>query len=119
MSKILIADDSMFQRKLMKDAVVEMGHEYIEAKNGQEALDLINDQNPDCLMLDLLMPVMDGIQLLEELKKVDSPLPRIVLSADIQESTISKCLELGALKFLNKPFKKDEFIASINLALNS
>lgn len=118
MSKILIADDSMFQRKLMRDTVLKMGHECVEAVNGKEALDLVTSEKPDCLVLDLLMPVMDGIQLLEELKAIDTNIPRIVLSADIQESTASKCLELGAMKFLNKPFKKDQFIEFINIALN-
>ncbi len=117
MTKILLADDSMFQRKLMRDTILGMDFTCIEAENGLEALQLFNAEQPHCIVLDLLMPEMDGFTLLEELKKLETDTPKIVLSADIQETTIQKCMDLGAFAFLNKPFNKEKFIETINKAL--
>ena len=68
MSRILIADDSLLQRRTLSSIVTDEGHEVQTAKNGREALDLIPSQSPDCLLLDLLMPEVDGIQVLETLR---------------------------------------------------
>jgi CheY-like chemotaxis protein len=106
MSRVLITDDSLLQRKTLSAIVVEAGHEVETACNGQEALEKIQANLPDCLLLDMLMPIMDGVQVLEQLESQGLKLPVIVLTADVQEWLKTRCLELGATTFLNKPIKQ-------------
>lgn len=108
MSRVLITDDSLLQRRTLSAIVADIGHEVDTACNGQEALEKIQANPPDCLLLDLLMPVMDGVQVLEQLKSQGASLPVIVLTADVQEWLKDRCLELGATLFLNKPLKQSQ-----------
>ena len=106
MSRILIADDSSSQRIILSRILKTLGHEIDTAGNGQEALEKIEADPPDCMLLDNLMPVMDGLQTLEALQARNITLPIIMLTADIQEWLKTRCLELGATLFLNKPVKQ-------------
>ena len=108
MSRVLITDDSLLQRRTLSAIVADIGHEVDTACNGQEALEKIQANPPDCLLLDLLMPVLDGVQVLEQLKSQGASLPVIVLTADVQEWLKDRCLELGATLFLNKPLKQGQ-----------
>lgn len=108
MSRILITDDSLLQRKTLSAIVTDAGHEVDTACNGQEALEKILAKTPDCLLLDMLMPVMDGVQLLEQLETQGITLPVIVLSADVQEWLKTRCMELGVKTFLNKPVRQEQ-----------
>ncbi len=107
MGRILITDDSLLQRKTLSAIVADAGHEVDTACNGQEALDKIQANPPDCLILDMLMPIIDGVQVLEGLESRGVKLPVIVLTADVQEWLKERCLELGVNTFLNKPVKQD------------
>jgi CheY-like chemotaxis protein len=107
MAVILIIDDSAFTRKRIRDMVKAVGHETLEAANGREGLAMTAAHAPDCILTDLLMPEMDGIEVLEALRKGGSEIPVIVLTADIQESTHARCLALGAKAVMNKPPKQD------------
>lgn len=113
MSRILITDDSMAQRMILSDMVKAAGHETWTANNGWEALERMRAEPPDCLLLDLLMPEMDGVQLLEALKAENIHIPVIVISADIQEWIRNQCIELGAKEFLNKPPKAEALCSAI------
>ncbi len=76
------------------------------AGNGQEALEKIEANPSDCMLLDNLMPIMDGLQTLEALQARNINLPIIMLTADIQDWVRIRCLELGATIFLNKPIEQ-------------
>lgn len=117
MSRILITDDSLLQRNMLSAIVKGEGHDTQTAINGREALESIQAQRPDCLLLDMLMPEVDGIQVLEALKAQSITLPVIVLTADVQEWMKTQCLELGAQKFLNKPVKQEELRAALKEVL--
>ena len=108
MGRVLIADDSLLQRKTLSAIVGDVGHEVDTASHGQEAIDKIQVNPPDCLLLDMLMPVMDGVQVLEQLKSLGIKIPTIVITADVQEWLKDRCLELGATTILNKPVKQDQ-----------
>jgi CheY-like chemotaxis protein len=108
MSRILITDDSLLQRKTLSAIVQDEGHEVDTANNGREALEKIQANPPDCLLLDMLMPEIDGIQVLETLQSQRMKLRIIVLTADVQEWLKTRCLELGATTFLNKPVKQEQ-----------
>ncbi len=106
MSRILITDDSSSQRIILSGILEKLGHEIETAGNGQEAIEKIEANPPDCMLLDNLMPVMDGLQTLEALQARNITLPIIMLTADIQDWLRTQCFELGASAFLNKPVKQ-------------
>jgi len=111
--RILVTDDSSTTRGFIKKVLVDAGFQVIEASNGVEALLLINREVPDLLMLDLLMPDMDGLEVLEKLKTASIKVPTIVITADIQEQVKEECFELGARDFLNKPVTAETILNSI------
>ncbi len=103
MPLLLIADDSMFQRFQAAKAAREAGFDVIEAKDGEECLRLARENRPDALLLDLNMPGPGGLEVMETLREENAGLAVVVVTADIQETTRQRCLELGARSFLNKP----------------
>ena len=117
MSDILITDDSLLQRRTLSAIVKDIGHEVRTATNGREALEQIDSQVPDCLLLDMLMPEVDGVQVLESLQAKNLHFPIIVLTADIQDWLKERCFELGAKQFLNKPVKQEELKVAIHAIL--
>ncbi len=119
MSRILITDDSSSQRIILSNILKELEHEIETAGNGQEALEKIEANPPDCMLLDNLMPVMDGIQTLEALEARNIKLPIIMLTADVQEWVKDRCLELGVSTFLNKPIKKAQLQETLTQVLST
>jgi CheY-like chemotaxis protein len=114
MQKILVVDDSLFQRKTICQILVDAGYEVIEATDGLDGLEKALAAHPDCILTDLLMPRMDGIEFISELKARGPMPPLFVLTADIQESKRRKCMELGVNGFLSKPPKKGELLGAID-----
>lgn len=103
MPLLLIADDSMFQRFQATKAAKEAGFTVIEARDGEECLRLAREHRPKALLLDLNMPDPGGIAVMEILSRELPDIVIVVVTADIQETTRKRCLELGARYFLNKP----------------
>jgi CheY-like chemotaxis protein len=114
MAKILLVDDSKFQRKTMSKLLTELGHQVAEAENGEMGLKMVDTVHPDLIITDLLMPVLDGIGLLRGLKKSGCKTPALVVSADIQESTRKECLQMGASAFLTKPVSNIDMETTLN-----
>lgn len=114
MPKILIIDDSRYARLKMSKPIAEAGYEVLEAENGLEGLDLVRKEKPDCIICDLLMPVMDGYAFLENIKKEKITIPVLVLTSDIQDKTREKALALGAIDLINKPPKYAEVVEKLN-----
>ena len=121
MAKILICDDSFFQRKIVSDILTENGHEVIAVPDGEQALEKIGEMGEqiDCALFDVLMPVISGTELLAKVKGIMPHLPVIMLSADIQDTRKKECYDLGAFEFLNKPAKKEELLSTISKALTN
>ncbi len=119
MSRILIADDSSSQRIILSNILKELEHEIETAGNGQEALEKIEANPPDCMLLDNLMPVMDGVQTLEALQAKNITIPIIMLTADIQDWMRNQCLELGATLFINKPVKLPQIQEALEQILSA
>lgn len=103
MPMLLIADDSMFQRFQATKVAKEIGFDIIEAKDGEECLLKARTLHPTVVLLDLNMPDPGGLAVMEVLSRELPEIRIVVLTADIQETTRSRCLELGAAGFLNKP----------------
>ena len=118
MALILVVDDSMFARLQITAKLKEGGFDVIEGKNGQEGLEKLQDSQVDCILSDLLMPVMDGFEFLERLKQDGNSIPVLVMSSDIQQSSRDKIMALGAVELINKPPNYTELIEKINTLIN-
>ena len=117
MGLVLIIEDAALLRKMLQKILRSKGYETIEASNGREGLEMITTHNPDCVVLDLLMPEMEGREVLRVMRDRGLQIPTIVMTADIQETTRAECLELGALTVLNKLPKGEELLPWIEKAL--
>ncbi|MDX8387179.1 MAG: response regulator [Ghiorsea sp.] len=106
--RILVTDDSGFLRRITCKLVQGLGFETIEAVNGEDCLLKLAEEKPDCLLLDFIMPELDGFEVLRRLQSKQNIPPIVVLSADIQDVVRQECLGLGAAAFLNKPPKLEE-----------
>ena len=107
--RILIADDDPLLRALLVHRLSADGHEVLTAEDGGEALAAISEQRPDLIVLDALMPVMDGFEVLRRIKAggvTDAPV--IMLTALKREQDVVGGLQLGAADYLVKPFIPDE-----------
>ena len=113
MARVLLVDDSMYQRIKLRKMLAAAGYEIIEASDGEQGLELAASSQPDCMLLDLLMPKMDGMEVLRRLQENHLPIPVIIHTSDIQEVTKQECLALGAVAFLNKPAREEDLLAAI------
>ena len=109
---ILLVDDEERILNFLKTKLKLLNYEIILARNGIEALEQIQGQEPDLVVLDVVMPKMDGFQTLKELRSFSS-VPVIMLSARGDDSDRIKGLGLGADDYLPKPFNPDELVARI------
>ena len=120
MATILIVDDAAFMRGSLKYIVESAGHSVVGmAKDGQEALRLCRKLKPDIVTLDILMRGMDGLSALEAIKKENSGIKVIMVSALGQEEKQKEAYELGALGYIRKPFKQTEIVDEIKRVLGS
>lgn len=107
--KLLIVDDSPIARKITKRVLPkEEEFEIAEAVNGLEGLNKYKEIDPDITFMDLTMPVMDGLEALEEILKVDKNAIVIVSTADVQPKSIEKVMSLGAFDVIRKPPKQEK-----------
>lgn len=102
--KLLIVDDSRAARMLIKSILLDYDPslELSEAENGAVAVDLYEENHPDLVFLDLTMPVMDGYEALEKIKSANPDALVVMLTADIQQKSIDRCMDLGAYRVLKK-----------------
>lgn len=100
--RVLIVDDSAFARSRIARLLSAAGHEPLEASSGQQTLQMVAESPPDAMTVDLLMPDMDGLELIRRLHAAYPALPLIAVSADIQEATQREALLAGARAFVSK-----------------
>ena len=116
---VLVVDDDEANRQLLKITLEMEGHTVVLAERGQAALDLLHEGKIDVILLDLMMPDMDGYEVLCRLK-ADSDLqsiPVIVVSALSQMDSVARCIELGAEDYLIKPYKSALLLTRVDTAL--
>ncbi len=105
MSKILCVDDESFIRNLLKFSLEKFGFESEGVENGYECLDYLKKfSDTDLIILDVMMPQMDGFTLYEKIRAVDQKTPILFLTAKKSEDSIVRGLELGAEDYITKPF---------------
>lgn len=110
---ILIADDSMFMRNMLKDIVQRLGFDVIEASTGEQACILYSIFRPKIVMLDIIMPDMDGIQCLKNIREFGDDVYIVMCSAMGQKYYVEDAYAAGANDFIVKPFQADRIKESI------
>lgn len=119
MARVLIADDDPLLRALLQHKLAAEDHQIFAAEHGGEVLDMVRDHAPDLIVLDAMMPVMDGFEVLRKLKAGASTrdIPVIMLTALKREQDVVGGLQLGAADYLAKPFIPDELVQRIRRLL--
>lgn len=121
LAKILVTEDEPYISKMLAFRLEILGYEILLATNGEQALALIESERPDLVLLDIMMPVMGGFQVLQKMRSDEKTkdIPVIILSAKSQEKDIVAGLEYGATDYVTKPFSFPELIARICRVLAS
>ena len=117
---VLIAEDDNFVAEVYSTKLLEMGHKVRIAQNGEEGLKMIGEEKPDLILLDIIMPVMGGIEMLGELKKKDEwkQIPVILLTNVGEKESVQKVMNLGVRDYLIKShFTPAEVIEKIEAIL--
>ncbi|MEM8529918.1 MAG: response regulator transcription factor [Chloroflexota bacterium] len=114
--RILIVDDEPGLRELVRIKLEHEGFSVVQAGNGIEGLELVREEHPDLVILDVMMPEMDGWEMCRKLREF-SQLPVLMLTAKVQSKDIVTGLESGADDYLLKPFNMDELIARVRALL--
>ncbi len=113
--KILVVDDEMVTRKLLAHHLEIAGYEILTAENGQEALTSMNSNKPDLVLMDISMPVMDGLSTLRMMRQMhgSTDLPIIMMTSSLEEAQVVGCFDAGASDYLAKPIQQASLIARI------
>jgi DNA-binding response OmpR family regulator len=118
---VLIVDDEPMARTLLRLMLVRAGFNVSEAEDGFDALEKVQISQPDIILLDVMMPGMDGFSVCEELRQREetSGLPVIMLSAKTDLDSINKGLRVGATKYLTKPISPEELTRHVKEVLDA
>ncbi len=119
MTTILLVEDDQDIRFLLSETVSDLGYDVLEAADGGTGLRRAIEEHPDVILLDVMMPVMDGFQVLAKLKEhaETHSMPVIMVSARGQEQDIMRAMRGGAWGFVIKPWSQDDLEAKINNAV--
>ncbi len=118
-AKILVVDDEMKNVKLLEALLLPRGYTVVKAYNGEEALQQVQQEQPDLILLDVMMPLLDGFEVCKRLKGNDEThlIPVVIMTALGQVEDRIKGIEAGADDFLTKPVNRDELMARIRTSL--
>jgi len=114
--KLLICDDEALIREVIKEYLMLENYEVLEAENGTEAVDLVKNNDIDLVVMDIMMPKMDGYQAIKEIKKLKD-IPFIILSARSEEFDKLIGFDIGIDDYVTKPFSPKELVARIKAVL--
>ena len=120
MSKInvLLAEDEASLGMIVKESLETRGFSVYHAENGDDALEIYQNEKPDILVLDVMMPKKDGFTLAKEIRQENKKIPIIFLTAKSQTSDVLEGFEHGGNDYLKKPFSMEELIVRIKALLN-
>ena len=111
--RILITDDSRLLRKKLREELERLDCEVIESINGKEAITAVLEQEPDGVILDIVMPVVGGIEALSFIRDVASDVPVVMLSSMGTPQKLMHCLKMGAIDFIHKPYTREQIIHTV------
>jgi two-component system KDP operon response regulator KdpE len=115
--RVLVVDDEPPIRRFLRTSLAAQGYDIIEAEDGTKALEEVRRRSPDLLVLDLGLPVIDGLEVIRRLRGSGVTLPIIVLSSRVDEAGKVEALDLGADDYVTKPFGVEELLARIRTAM--
>ena len=112
MNKLLIVDDAMIMRLRIREIAVQAGWEVVgEAADGNQAVEMFRRLQPDLVTMDIVMPLMDGVEALRTIRN-ETPNARVcMVSAVNQREKLAECIRLGAIDFIVKPFDKTQLMS--------
>ncbi|NMD70038.1 response regulator [Bacillus sp. DNRA2] len=111
--KVLIVDDQFGIRILLNEVLQKEGYQTFQAANGVQALEIVNKNMPDLVLLDMKIPGMDGIEILKRMKVVEPDIRVIIMTAYGELDMIQEAKDLGALTHFAKPFDIDDIRAAV------
>jgi len=112
--KLVIVDDAPFMREVVRQIVIKAGIELVgEASNGVEAIKLVKSKKPDVILMDIVMPKMNGIEATKEILEEFPNTKIIACSTESQEDMVVKAIDSGCCNFVAKPFKSKELVDAI------
>jgi DNA-binding response OmpR family regulator len=114
--KVLVVDDTRNVQLMISDFLEGQDFRVLTASDGREALKVVKDEEPDLILLDIMMPNMDGYQFISQLRRT-STIPVIMITARQQEADIIKGFDLGADDYITKPFRLRELLVRIRAVL--
>jgi two-component system alkaline phosphatase synthesis response regulator PhoP len=117
MARILIADDEQDMAMGLRDNLQFEGYDVLVANDGEKALELATEENPDLVLLDIMMPKLDGLEVCRRIRQAGHTIPILMLTAKGQEIDIVRGLEVGADDYITKPFSIRELMARVKAAL--
>ena len=113
---IMLVEDEPRIRKLISDYLLREGFNILEASNGKEALDIFNTMNLDLIILDVMMPILDGFSVCKEIRKI-STVPIIILTAKAEEEDELLGYDIGSDDYVTKPFSPRELVLRVQIIL--
>lgn len=113
MKKILVVDDAVFMKEVLKEILEKNGYKVVEAQNGNEAIEKYKSESPDLVILDVTMPELDGIEALKLIRKEDPNAKCIMCSSMGEQALIIESIIAGAKDFIVKPFQVDKIIETV------
>lgn len=119
MLTILVIDDVDEARATIIKILKKNGYDTLEANNGQKGLQIIRQHAPDLVITDILMPEMEGLETIKQIKKIDPNLPVIAITASMDTPYLQIALQFGAVDGLYKPFRHEELISAVKKALKT
>jgi DNA-binding NtrC family response regulator len=117
--RILIVDDDEAIRELLKDFFQGLGYEMATAVNGSEALTMISQQDFDCILSDYVMPDMNGLELLEQLRKQKKNIPFLMITGYPTIETAVEVMKRGAYDYITKPLQMEDVRIKVERALHT
>jgi CheY-like chemotaxis protein len=119
MKTILVLEDNPLVRDNIAEILTMSGFEVIETNNGKEGLEVVKERLPDLILCDIMMPLVNGLEFLDEIKKNDltANIPFIFISAISEKKEITDSMGLGADEYIIKPFEQHELMEKINKCL--
>src|SRR5919106_7078807 len=116
-ASILVIDDEEIMREILETLLTREGYHVRLASNGAEGLELAKTLPFDAAIVDVMMPGMDGVQTLDELKKIDDELPVLMITAFASVENAIAAMKRGAFDYITKPFKNDEVLVVLRNAV--
>jgi two-component system chemotaxis response regulator CheY len=108
--RVLVIDDSRAMRMILKTTLLELGHEVVEAGNGQEGLDILSNQGPfSFVLVDWNMPILNGYDFVRAVRAhpANASVKLLMVTTEIETSQVSKALDAGADEYMMKPFTRE------------